>query len=162
MTDGIGKGVGQQISGIGSQLGDELSSLPKSLFGLDSGTNEKKSPTASGGKVKTGLPKAQSATPQADPLAQLQQKDELEKQRKLAQIRQELKGQFVRPTETPKNAAEQAEIEKIEQQKKEIAEERKKLQPLNAPQGKQKRGLFGRIKKQQQFGSEQGKNVVSQ
>ena len=173
MTDGIGRGVAGQLGDLGKDIVSEVASVPAKLTGFDSGsgTQEKKGTGAGSSKGQTAHQPTQNKQPseQVDILGQLAQKDEVEKAKKLAQLRQQLAQQFSKPQpedpNQPKNIHEAQQLEELEKQKQEIEEEKKKAQMVLQDTGaKQKRGnLFGqKVKKQKQFGSEQSKNAVHQ
>ncbi|RJR15077.1 hypothetical protein C4579_03350 [Candidatus Microgenomates bacterium] len=174
MTDGIGRGVAGQLGDLGKDIVSEVVSVPAKLTGFDSGsgTQEKKGSGAGSSKGATASQQSPNKQPSehVDILGQLAQKDEIEKAKKLAQLRQQLSQQFTKPQSQedpnqPKNIHEAQQLEELEKQKQEIEEERKKARmTLQDTGSKQKRGnLFGqKVKKQKQFGSEQSKNAVHQ
>ena len=165
MADGIGKAVGQQLGELGKQIVKDIAKVPGQLTGFtDVGTQETKGQGAGASKQssqQTAPPK--TPTENVNPLAALEQQEQIEKAKKLERVRQELAAQFkkpVNPEEQPKGAFEQQKLEDLEKQKLEIKkmqEEAKRLQPMST---KAKRGnLFRKeqVKKRQQFGSEQSK-----
>ncbi len=165
MTDGIGKAIGSQLGELGKQIVSDVVKVPGQLTGMDSGTNETKIKGTGGKKSKTSQqvrPITKTATENIDPLLKLKQKEEVERQRKLDSIRQELSQQFSRPTEPNAGSVrEQIELEEMEKKRKEIEEEKEKAKKvLNQPSSKRKKGMFGIAAKV--FGGEKGKNVVSQ
>lgn len=160
MADGIAKGVGEQLGHLGKQIVKDIAQVPAKITGLDPGTNEG---TDSGpGSAKQQASNAKpTAKPQVNPLDAIRQKDEIERQKQLAQARR-LLDELMRPVAHAPSLKEQLEMEEMEKRKKEIEEERKKM-AKKLPQfaSKPKRGnLFG--VKSKQFGGEVGKNVKAQ
>jgi len=168
MADGIGKAVGQQLGELGKQIVKDIAKVPGQLTGFtDVGTQETKGQGAGASKQssqQTAPPK--TPTENVNPLAALEQQEQIEKAKKLERVRQELAAQFKKPVgveDQPKTAFEEQKLEDLEKQKLEIKkmqEQAKQLQPMSS---KAKRGnLFGtRIKQQKRFGDERGKNVGS-
>lgn len=163
MSDGIVKGVGEQLGKLGSDIVSEVAKTPAKLAGMDQGTQEVKGSGGSG-KQQSSSSSAHNSQPseQIDPLAIIRQKDEVEKQKGLQAARQLLQ-QFSTPHNAPQpTRKEELELEELEKQKAEIkAQQEQARQTLQSTGSKKPRGdLYGI--KAKKFAGEQGKNVVSQ
>ncbi len=162
MSDGISKGIGDQLGGIGKQIVQEVTQLPAKLTGFEAPYEKKGGGSGSkGGQKQKSLPTQKTSNRQDFNLIEvLKQQDEIKKQKELAFTRQMIR-EFSKP-QTEGTIAQKQEFEEMEKQKKEIQEERKKAEKvLKQPSTKAKRGnLFGL--KAKKFGGEQGKNVKSQ
>ena len=168
MPDGIAKGIGSELGSLGKQIVREVAQVPAKITGMDAGTNEATG-LGTGGKKQKGQKgqtrsSSQNIAPgeQIDSLTAIRQKDEVEKQKQLAQARQLLQ-QFIRPDEQKEpTLREKQEMEELEKKKKEIEEEKEKAKKLLQPTAaKRPRGdLYG--VKAKQFGGEKGKNIKAQ
>ncbi len=159
MTDGIAKGVGEQLGGLGKQIVKDMTALPGKLIGLDSGSaGESKGGISSGQQTKLQTPQTQKQA-RAQQIRQIEQQDEIEKQKQLQQARAMLR-QWTQPQPQQElTEAEKREIEELEKKKKESEEERKKAaQVLPRIVGKRPRGDLYGIKGKQSSG-EIGKNI---
>ena len=162
MSDGIAKGVGEQFGQLGQQIIKDIASVPAKITGLDVGTNE----GVTSGSAKQNWRQQKQITPKPsekiDPILVMKQKDEIERQKQLAEARKLLE-QLINPQQqTTPSIREQIEMEEMEKKKKEIEEEKKKAKkqlPLVATRAK-RGNLFGI--KSKQFAGEVGKNVKSQ
>lgn len=166
MSDGIAKGIGEQLGGLGKQIVQEVTQLPVKLTGMDVKAPDEKMGDGTGAKKqqsvqqKSGQTKLQGET--FNPLELLKQKEEAEKKQKLAEARRLLQQFIEPPSREEPGIKEKLELEEMEQKKKEIEEEKKKAkQTLQQPSSKVKRGNLYGIKSKQ-FGGETGKNVKSQ
>lgn len=164
MSDGIGKGIGEQLGQLGKQIVTDIAKVPAKITGLDTGGTDETVGQGTGGKKSTGFtqqkPPPKSAETQR--IEEIVRQDEAEKQKKLAQARRLLQ-QFIEPQQkSVPTLQEKLEMEEMERKKKEIEEEKKKAQKqLPVVVGKRPRGdLFGM--KAKKFGGEVGKNVKAQ
>lgn len=159
MSNGIAKGVGEELGSLGKQIATDIGKLPAQLMGLDKGTNETTG-SGTGGAQKSQQVQKQAQAAQKQ-IADLARKDEAEKQRKLADARKLIK-QFTQDQVHDPGIREKLELEELEKKKQEIEEEKKKVKKILQPVAtKPKRGnIFGI--KSKQFGGEVGKNVKSQ
>ncbi len=164
MSDGIGSAVGQQIGEIGKQVAKDLVSIPRSMVGLknDGGSiNE----TASQGKntanqQQTAKPNA-SRGEQIDEIANLKQQEDIDKQRKLSEIRRRLELLMNPQRQHEKSIHEIQQEEELEKKKLELRKMKEEAKQLKQIVSKRPRGdLYG--VKAKRFGGEQGKNVVAQ
>lgn len=162
MADGIAKGIGEQLGQLGKQIATDIAKVPAQIVGLDkSGGNTNEG--GSGGNPASQKSGGQGQTPSSsgiDRITELKQQDEREKQQALAQARRLLQ-QINQPGGQPAPTIQETlEMEKMEDRKKEIEDEKKKAKPLQQATSKRPRGdLYG--KKSKQFGGELGKNVKS-
>lgn len=154
MVDGVAKGVGEQLGQLGKQIVTEVAKTPAKIVGLD----ETLGSSGSSKSQQTNKTQRPAAQEKVKPMQELAQKDEVEKQKQLAQARRLLQ-QFAELQKEEPSVKEKLELEELEKKKKEIEEEKKKAkQVLVQPQAKQARGdLYG--VKGKQFGGEVGKNV---
>lgn len=164
MANGIAKGIARQLGQLGSDIVTEVVKTPAKIAGFDTGTQETKG-AGTGGKVH-GQAHVPTKQPQEQiDLGALRQKDEIEKQKHLARVRQELAQQFKQSTQKPEETLEhQRKMEELQKEQEEIERMKADAKILRFGSSKPKRGnLFGKlVKKQKTFGSEQSKNAVHQ
>lgn len=157
MSDGIVKGVGEQLGELGKQVISEVAKTPATLVGLDETLGVSKSGNSQGTSVST-TQKPEDASPSIE---LLKQQDEQKKQQELEKARS-LIAQFSQGPVPEKTISQQQELEDLEKRKEGIKKEKLKAKMILPNTGsKPKRGnLFGIRAKQ--LGSEIGKNVKSE
>lgn len=160
MSDGIAKGVGEQLGELGKQIVTEVTQVPAKITGMDQGGTNETVGQGPGG-AQTGQAAKQQAHNEQEKIAEVTRKEEAEKQQKISEARKLIQ-QFTKPREPEPSIREKLELEELEKKKQEIEEEKEKVKKIlkPTPSRQPRGGLFGI--KAKQFGGEVGKNVKSQ